>query len=38
MEGYWRDGKKNGMIYELDENGKAKRGCLYENDTSGDRV
>ena len=33
VEGYWKDGKKNGMIYELDENGKAKRGCLYENDT-----
>ena len=32
VEGYWKDGKKNGMIYELDENGKAKRGCLYEND------
>ena len=31
--GYWRDGKKNGMIYELDRNGKAMRGCLYENDT-----
>ena len=33
VEGYWKDGKKNGMIYELDENGKAERGCLYENDT-----
>ncbi|KAK8793061.1 hypothetical protein WA588_005798 [Blastocystis sp. NMH] len=33
VEGYWRDGKKNGMIYELDENGKAERGCLYENGT-----
>ena len=33
QEGYWKDGKKNGMIYELDENGKAKRGCLYENGT-----
>ena len=31
--GYWKDGKKNGMIYVLDENGKAKRGYLYENDT-----
>ncbi|KAK8826324.1 hypothetical protein WA538_001464 [Blastocystis sp. DL] len=31
--GYWRDGKKNGMINELDRNGKAMRGCLYENDT-----
>ena len=33
VEGYWKDGKKNGMIYELDENGKAERGCLYEHDT-----
>ena len=25
VEGYWKDGKKNGMIYELDENGGKER-------------
>ena len=31
-------GDGSGEFYELDENGKAERGCLYKNDTSGDRV
>ena len=32
VAGYWKNGKKEGMVYDLDENGNAKRGCLFEND------
>ena len=32
LVGTWKDGKRNGELWDIDENGNVKRICVYEDD------